>query len=171
MKPGPQIRADGRRFFFTKGFTAEESFAPMGLGIVGRPVSGGLRRPATNFRPGRGFEFRGAAAPSSPGRNSEKNHGPIEKAEHGPPSALVFRKHCRNMVESSHMSEIVFIVEEDPDGGFMAKALGESIFTQADDMAALREMVRDAVRCHFPDASKRPKMIRLHFVSDEVIAA
>lgn len=69
------------------------------------------------------------------------------------------------------MSEIVFVVEEDAEGGFTARALGESIFTQAEDMAGLREMVRDAVRCHFPDAGARPKMIRLHFVSDEVIAA
>jgi len=69
------------------------------------------------------------------------------------------------------MTEIVFVVEEDPEGGLTARALGESIFTQADDMAGLREMVRDAVRCHFPDADARPKMIRLHFVSDEVIAA
>lgn len=69
------------------------------------------------------------------------------------------------------MTEIVFVVEEDPEGGYTARALGESIFTQADDMSSLREMVRDAVRCHFLDAAARPKMIRLHFVSDEVIAA
>jgi len=69
------------------------------------------------------------------------------------------------------MTEIVFVVEEDAEGGYTARAIGESIFTQADDMAGLREMVRDAVRCHFPDASARPKLIRLHFVSDEVIAA
>lgn len=69
------------------------------------------------------------------------------------------------------MSEIVFVVEQDPDGGYTARALGESIFTQADDMPALKEMVRDAVRCHFPDLTKRPKMIRLHYVSDDVIAA
>ena len=69
------------------------------------------------------------------------------------------------------MTEIVFLIEEDPDGGYNARAVGESIFTQADDLDRLREMVRDAVRCHFPDATARPKMIRLHFVRDEVIAA
>ena len=69
------------------------------------------------------------------------------------------------------MTEIVFVVEEDPEGGYRARAVGESIVTQADDMSQLREMVRDAVRCHFPDVSSRPKMIRLHFVSDEIIAA
>ena len=69
------------------------------------------------------------------------------------------------------MTEIVFVIEEDLDGGYNARALGESIFTQADDMPTLRESVRDAVRCHFLDANARPKMIRLHFVSDEVIAA
>ncbi len=49
------------------------------------------------------------------------------------------------------MIEILFLVEEDPEGGYMARALGESIFTQADDMQALRENILDAVRCHFPD--------------------
>jgi len=68
------------------------------------------------------------------------------------------------------MTEITFLVEEDPEGGYTARALGESIFTQADEMDALREMVRDAVRCHFPDESTRPKVIRLHLVRDEVIA-
>ena len=69
------------------------------------------------------------------------------------------------------MTEIVFVIQEEPEGGYSAHALGEAIFTQAEDMASLREMVRDAVRCHFPDAATRPKVIRLHFVSDEVIAA
>lgn len=68
------------------------------------------------------------------------------------------------------MNEIVFLVEEAPEGGFTARALGESIFTEADDMAALHAAVRDAVRCHF-DAEKLPKAIRLHIVRDEVIAA
>ena len=68
------------------------------------------------------------------------------------------------------MSEIIFIIEEAPEGGYTAKALGESIFTEAESMEELRAQVRDAVSCHF-DESKRPKMIRLHFVRDEVITA
>lgn len=67
--------------------------------------------------------------------------------------------------------EIVFVVEEDPEGGFVARALGEGIFTQADDLKALRKAVRDAVRCHFPKARARPRVIRLHLVRDEVISA
>ena len=66
------------------------------------------------------------------------------------------------------MSEIVFVVEEDPDGGLTARALGESIVTHGDDQEALRENVRDAVRCHFEDADT-PKLIRLHQVHDEVL--
>lgn len=62
------------------------------------------------------------------------------------------------------MTEIVFLIEEDIDGGYTARALGESIFTQADDMDTLKEMLRDAVRCHFPDEQTRPKLIRLHIV-------
>ena len=68
------------------------------------------------------------------------------------------------------MTEVVFLVEEDPDGGYVARALGESIVTQGENMAELRENVRDAVRCHFDDEANRPKAIRLHFVRDEVIA-
>lgn len=67
-------------------------------------------------------------------------------------------------------TEIVFLVEDDPDGGYTARALGPAIFTQADDLEKLRERILDAVRCHFPDDAQRPKMVRLHQVRDEVIA-
>jgi hypothetical protein len=66
--------------------------------------------------------------------------------------------------------EVIFSVEESPEGGYEARALGHSIFTQADTLEELRAMVRDAVRCHFDDA-ERPRLIRLHMVKDEVIAA
>jgi phosphosulfolactate phosphohydrolase-like enzyme len=69
------------------------------------------------------------------------------------------------------MIEIVFLVEDAAEGGYIAKALGESIFTEADDITELREAIRDAVRCHFPDEQIRPQLIRLHFVRDEVIAS
>lgn len=68
------------------------------------------------------------------------------------------------------MSEVIFIVEEAPEGGFTARALGASIFTEADSVSDLRARVRDAVRCHFDDA-ETPRVIRLHFVRDEVISA
>jgi hypothetical protein len=51
------------------------------------------------------------------------------------------------------MNELIFLVEEAPEGGYTARALGESIFTEADDFAALEENVRDAVRCHFDEGS------------------
>ena len=69
------------------------------------------------------------------------------------------------------MTEIVFLVEEDPDGGLTARAIGKSIFTQADDFNALKDSVRDAVRCHYAAGQSAPKLIRLHWVRDEVIAA
>jgi hypothetical protein len=68
------------------------------------------------------------------------------------------------------MDELIFLVEDAPEGGYTARALGVSIFTEADDLDSLREMVRDAVRCHF-DEGQGPKVIRLHFVREEVIAA
>ena len=67
------------------------------------------------------------------------------------------------------MDEIIFVVTEDPEGGLTARALGEAIFTEADDLLALRERVRDAVRCHF-DEGDRPHVVRLHFVREDVIA-
>jgi hypothetical protein len=67
------------------------------------------------------------------------------------------------------MNEMIFVVEEAPEGGFTARALGESIFTEADDMESLHEQVRDAVRCHF-DEGKAPKVVRLHFVREELLA-
>lgn len=68
------------------------------------------------------------------------------------------------------MSEILFLVEPAPEGGYCAKAFGADIFAEADDMAGLHANVRDAVRCHFDDGAA-PQLIRLHFSHDEVIAA
>ncbi|EKD10619.1 hypothetical protein [Limnospira platensis] len=69
------------------------------------------------------------------------------------------------------MNEIIFWVECDAEEGYVAKALGESIITQADNLDRLKLEVRDAVRCHFPDEELRPKIIRLHIVTEEVIAS
>ena len=66
--------------------------------------------------------------------------------------------------------ELVFMVEEAPDGGYMAHALGESTFTEAETMEALTAKIRDAVSCHFEEGT-RPKMLRLHYVKDQVIPA
>lgn len=68
------------------------------------------------------------------------------------------------------MSEIIFVVEHAPEGGYTARALGECIVTQAESVPDLHARVRDAVHCHF-DEGHAPKMIRLHFVRDEIIAA
>jgi len=71
------------------------------------------------------------------------------------------------------MSEIIFEVREDEaEGGYVATALGHAIATQGETLAELRKMVREAVQCHFGDgaAGDRPKVIRLHFVRDEVLA-
>jgi hypothetical protein len=67
------------------------------------------------------------------------------------------------------MNELIFIVEEAPDGGFTARALGVSIFTEADDWSKLQSQVRDAVRCHFEEG-EGPKVIRLHYVREDVFA-
>jgi predicted RNase H-like HicB family nuclease len=66
------------------------------------------------------------------------------------------------------MNEIVILVEDAPDGGYTARALGPSIFTQAETLDELRKNVREAVACHFEDGAG-PRVIRLHFVRDEVL--
>ena len=68
------------------------------------------------------------------------------------------------------MSELLFLVEPDPDGGWTAQAVGASICTQAETIDELEAVVRDAVACHF-EAGERPKLIRLHIVEDRVLAA
>jgi len=68
------------------------------------------------------------------------------------------------------MNEIFFLVENADEGGYTARALGESIFTEGDNLEELRANIRNAVDCHFEEQLK-PKMIRIHFVSEEVIAA
>ena len=65
--------------------------------------------------------------------------------------------------------EITFLVEESVEGGYEARALGFSIYTEAETLEELKEAVRDAVRCHFEEADL-PKMVHLHLVKDEVIA-
>ncbi len=68
------------------------------------------------------------------------------------------------------MDELIFVVEQEEDGGFVAHAIGHGIYTQADSRAELDEMVRDAIRCHFDLPEEMPKRIRLHFIHDEVLA-
>jgi hypothetical protein len=66
-------------------------------------------------------------------------------------------------------TEIIFSVEESPEGGYDARALGYSIFTEADTLDELKRNVREAVQCHF-DEGQAPRVIRLHVVKDEVIS-
>ena len=73
------------------------------------------------------------------------------------------------MYDGDEVNEIIFIVNEPPEGGYAAEPLGQPIFTVADTVEELNQMVRDAVVCHFEEAS-RPKIIRLHFVREELLA-
>jgi predicted RNase H-like HicB family nuclease len=68
------------------------------------------------------------------------------------------------------MSEIIFEVREDEvDGGYTANTLGFGIHTQGETLEELRTMVKDAVKCYFDESMEAPKIIRLHFVRDEVL--
>jgi len=68
------------------------------------------------------------------------------------------------------MSEIIFLVEEDPEGGYSAHALGQSIFTEGETWDELKKNVQEAVACHFEGEAERPMMVRLHLVHDEVVS-
>ncbi len=67
------------------------------------------------------------------------------------------------------MNEIIFLVEEALEGGYTAKALGESIITEGDTMEEIKANIKEAIECHFDEGNK-PKLIRLHLVKEEVIA-
>jgi hypothetical protein len=67
------------------------------------------------------------------------------------------------------VDELIFIVEEAPEGGYTARAVGQSIFAEADDLGSLHAEIRDAVNCHF-DEGQGPRLLRLHHVRDEVLA-
>ena len=60
------------------------------------------------------------------------------------------------------MKELIFLVEEAAEGGFTARALGESVFTQAESLSELKVMIRDAVLCHFAEGDL-PKVVRLQY--------
>jgi hypothetical protein len=66
--------------------------------------------------------------------------------------------------------EVLFLVEDADEGGYVARALGHSIFTEADSWDELKAAIRDAVQCHF-DEEEQPDLIRLHAVREEVVPA
>jgi predicted RNase H-like HicB family nuclease len=66
------------------------------------------------------------------------------------------------------MKEIIFLIEEAAEGGFIAKALGESIFTEGETLEEVKSNIREAVECHFDEANL-PNLIRLHIVKDELM--
>ncbi len=67
------------------------------------------------------------------------------------------------------MTEIIFIVEESVEGGYEAKALGHSIFTEGDSLEELKENIKEAIHCHFEENA--PKIVRLHVTREEIFAA
>ncbi len=67
------------------------------------------------------------------------------------------------------MNEIIFLIEEALEGGYTAKAIGEGIFTEADTLEEIKQNIKEAVECHF-DENKKPKLIRLHIIKEDVIA-
>jgi len=67
-------------------------------------------------------------------------------------------------------NELIFLVEEDPEGGYNARTLGQSIFIQGDTFEILKSNIKDALECHYDKKEDIPKIIRLHIVRDEIFA-
>ncbi len=66
------------------------------------------------------------------------------------------------------MSELVFNVTQEEDGGYWTRAEGESIFTQGNTWEELRHNVQEAVEAHFGATGQpKPQKIRIHLVRDE----
>ena len=67
-------------------------------------------------------------------------------------------------------NEIIFIIEESLEGGYEARAVGHSIFTEGDTVEELKQNIIEAVSCHFEE-EKKPKLIRLHYIKEEIMAS
>ncbi len=68
------------------------------------------------------------------------------------------------------MKEIIFVLEDDPDGGYSARALGFSIFVQGETIEELKTNIKDALKCHFEKDEDIPKVIRLHQVKEDIFS-
>jgi predicted RNase H-like HicB family nuclease len=66
------------------------------------------------------------------------------------------------------MKEIIFIIEEDPKGGYNAQDLGYSIFTEGETTEELKKNISEALLCHFEKEEDIPRIVRLHFVREEI---
>lgn len=73
------------------------------------------------------------------------------------------------MFRYSKLMELIFEIREAEEGGFYARALGHSIFTQGETWDELRGNVLEAVSLHFEDAAARPRLVQMHYVKDELI--
>ena len=68
------------------------------------------------------------------------------------------------------MKEIIFVIENDIEGGYTARALGYSIFTEGETLGELKKNIIEAIKCHFDNEEDIPKVIRLHRTEEEVFA-
>ena len=101
-------------------------------------------------------------------RNYQIDKPSVQKARQG--TMPVTLPYCRGTtgLYIQIMEELFFLVEESPEGGYSARALGTAIFTQGETLDEIKANIRDAIDCHFDD--EKPKMIRLHIVRDELLA-
>jgi len=68
------------------------------------------------------------------------------------------------------VKEIIFVIENDIEGGYTARALGYSIFTEGETLEELKKNIIEAIKCHFDNDEDIPKVIRLHRTEEEVFA-
>ena len=68
------------------------------------------------------------------------------------------------------MTEIIFVVRQDEEGGYYAKSEGPAIFAEGDSVEELKANIKGGVECYFDSNAEMPKLAHLHFVKDEVFA-
>jgi hypothetical protein len=69
---------------------------------------------------------------------------------------------CAGIWRDGSVDELMFVVEEQPGGGLVARAVGKDITVEARDREDLREKIQDAIEQHF-DEDTAPGRIRLHW--------
>jgi predicted RNase H-like HicB family nuclease len=69
-----------------------------------------------------------------------------------------------------NFEELTFLAQEDPEGGYSARSIKESIYTQGDTIEELKKNIKDALKCHFENDNEAPKYIKLHILMEEIFS-
>lgn len=60
------------------------------------------------------------------------------------------------------MNEIIFLIEEAVEGGYSARALDHSIFTDGKSIEDIKANIKDSIFCHFEE-NELPKVVQIQY--------